>query len=121
MRLLANENVPLEAVEVLRSAGHDIEWIRLLAPGSSDEEVLRRGVSENRVLVTFDKDFGELVFQRRLPSPPGIILFRFALSSPGYAARTSVAALASRTDWVGHFAVIEDARVRMTPLPAGAP
>lgn len=99
MRLLANENVPLDSVDALRNAGHDVAWIRVLAPGSSDEEVLRRAVSEKRVLVTFDKDFGELVFHRRMASPPGVILFRFALTSPGYAARAVVAALASRTDW----------------------
>ena len=56
MRILANENFPEDAVTALRSAGHDIVWIRTDAPGSSDEEVLRRAQAENRLLVTFDKD-----------------------------------------------------------------
>lgn len=118
MRLLANENVPLDAVDALRQEGHDVAWIRTLAPGSRDEEVLARANAEHRVLVTFDKDFGELVFHRRLPPPPAVILFRFAIPSPAHAARRAASALASRSDWEGHFAVVDDIQVRMTPLPS---
>jgi predicted nuclease of predicted toxin-antitoxin system len=57
-RLLANENFPGAAVEALRSRGHDVAWVRTDAPGSSDREVLHRAVSEARILITFDKDFG---------------------------------------------------------------
>ena len=62
MRLLANENIPLSAVEALRSCGHDVMWIREKAPGISDIEVMRLGHLEERILITFDKDFGELAF-----------------------------------------------------------
>jgi predicted nuclease of predicted toxin-antitoxin system len=60
MNILANENFPRDAVTALREEGHDVVWIRTDAPGSSDEQVLARAQAENRVLVTFDKDFGEL-------------------------------------------------------------
>lgn len=56
MRLLANENFPGDAVEALRALGHDVYWVRLEAPGSSDQEVLAREQQENRLLLTFDKD-----------------------------------------------------------------
>ena len=118
MRILANENFPGDAVAALRQSGHDVAWVLADAPGSSDRQVLDRAQTENRVLVTFDKDFGELSFRGKLPSSCGIILFRISAPSPAYVARVAVAALGSRTDWVGHFAVVEDARIRMTPLPS---
>jgi predicted nuclease of predicted toxin-antitoxin system len=121
MRLLANENLPLDAVEALRSAGHDVAWIRTLAPGIGDPEVLQRALSENRILVTLDKDFGELVYRPGLAPAPGIILLRFALKSPADLAQRVVAALAGRSDWRGHFSVVEEDRVRMTAFPRSAP
>ncbi|HXI25599.1 MAG TPA: DUF5615 family PIN-like protein [Pyrinomonadaceae bacterium] len=57
MRILANENFPLDAVVSLRSDGHDVWWVRSEAPGITDREVLRRATSEDRLIVTFDKDF----------------------------------------------------------------
>ena len=82
MRVLANENVPGEAVEALRSRGHDVAWVRTYAPGSTDREVIARAVSEGRILVTFDKDFGELAFREGLTAPCGVVLFRIPKASP---------------------------------------
>jgi predicted nuclease of predicted toxin-antitoxin system len=56
MRLLANENLPLDLVEGLRRAGHNVAWIRTEAPGINDESVLARAIAEERILITFDKD-----------------------------------------------------------------
>ena len=58
MRLLVNENFPGDAIKALRQDGHDVVWIRTTAPGSSDPQVLAKTQSENRILLTFDKDFG---------------------------------------------------------------
>ncbi len=116
MRLLANENFPLDAVEALRSDGHDVAWIREDSRGISDNKVLLRAQKENRIVVTFDKDFGELAFRSRLPAQSGVILFRITPKSSQYIARVAVQALSSQTDWTGHFSVVEDNRIRMTPL-----
>ena len=105
MRLLANENFPRVAVEALRARGHDVAWVRTEIPGAGDEEVIHRAVAENRVLVTFDKDFGELAFRAKLPAKPGIILFRIPPLSPSYVAHIAVTVLESRSDWQGHFSV----------------
>lgn len=80
MRLLANENFPGDAVDALRAQGHDVAWIRLDAPGSSDREVLARAQNENRILITFDKDFGELALKEGLPAASGVILFPHPLT-----------------------------------------
>jgi predicted nuclease of predicted toxin-antitoxin system len=117
MRILANENFPGDAVLALRERGHDVAWVLTDAPGSSDEQVLHRAQAEDRVLVTFDKDFGELAFRAGLPATTGIILFRISAPSSAHIVRVAVAALESRTNWGGHFAVVEDDRIRMTPLP----
>jgi predicted nuclease of predicted toxin-antitoxin system len=117
VRILAHENFPGEAVTTLRQHGHDVAWVRTDAPGSSDQEVLQRAQAEGRVVVTFDKDFGELAFRYGLPASSGIILFRIAALSSGYVNRITVTALESRSDWAGHFAVIEENRIRMRPLP----
>lgn len=115
--LLANENFPAEAVNALRAQGHDVRWVRTDRPGSGDSEVLEWAQRENRLLITFDKDFGELAFRSKLPASSGVILFRITARSPSHVARAAVTALASRTDWAGHFAVVEDSRIRMTLLP----
>lgn len=117
MRILANENFPFDAVSALRDHGHDVAWIRTDSPGSSDPEVLDRAQREERILITFDKDFGELAYRLKLPALSGIILFRISASSSNQVAQTAVAAIESRADWSGHFAVVEDSRIRMTPLP----
>ena len=121
MRILANENFPGDAVVALRDRGHDVAWVRSDAPGSSDVEVLARAQAEDRILVTFDKDFGELAFRSGLPASTGVLLVRISAPSSSHIARVAVAALESRTDWAGHFAVIEDDRIRMTPLPRRHP
>ncbi len=58
-----------------------------------------------------------MAFRSRLPAACGIILVRLTIRSAGAVARIVTSALAMRTDWVGHFSVVEEDRVRMTPLP----
>jgi len=118
VRFLANENFPGQAVAALREHGCDVLWIRTDSPGITDQEVLSRAQADNRILLTFDKDFGELAFRSGLPVSSGIVLFRISLRSPGAVARTAVAAVTSRSDWQGHFSVVEANRIRMTPLPS---
>jgi predicted nuclease of predicted toxin-antitoxin system len=117
MRILASENFPLDAVAALRAAGHDVVWIREDVPGMRDEDVLHCTQAEARILVTFDKDFGELAFRMGLPASSGVILFRISAPSSTHVARVAVSVLDSRDDWAGHFSVIEDHRLRMTSLP----
>ncbi|HIK11130.1 MAG TPA: DUF5615 family PIN-like protein [Oscillatoriaceae cyanobacterium M33_DOE_052] len=116
MRILADENFPADAVAALRYEGYDVVWIRTDAPGSSDTQLLARAQVENRIIVTFDKDFGELAFKFGLPADSGIILFRFRPLSPAIVAQRVVATLSSRTDWAGYLAVVEEDRIRIKPF-----
>jgi predicted nuclease of predicted toxin-antitoxin system len=116
MQILANENFPGDAVASLRMAGYDVAWVREDSPGSADLQILERAQTEDRILMTFDKDFGELAFRFGLPASCGIILFRISTPSSEHVARVALAAFNEREDWAGHFSVIEDTRIRMTPL-----
>lgn len=116
MRFLADENFPLDAVEALRREGHEVAWVRTDAPGSSDDVVLARGQREQRILLTFDKDFGALAFHSRLPAECGVILFRIAMRSAAEIAASVVEAIGSRDDWAGNFAVVERERIRLRKL-----
>lgn len=117
MQFLTNENLPLDVVDAVRALGHDVAWIRSDAPGSKDRAILQRAVNEQRILLTFDKDCGDLAFQFGLPATCGIVLFRLQASSSATLAALVVAAWQTRTDWPGQFSVVEPGRIRMKPLP----
>jgi predicted nuclease of predicted toxin-antitoxin system len=117
MRFLANENFPLDAIELLKANHYDIKWIRTTAPGISDEEVLVMSVLENRILLSFDKDFGALVYQKGRQASCGIVLFRFKIISSMQAAAFVTNVLNQRNDWQGMFSVVSEDKIRMRPLP----
>jgi hypothetical protein len=116
MRFLANENFPGAAVTALTAAGHDVVWIRAAAPGAMDRDVLARAAREQRVLLTFDKDFGELARGSALPRTCGIVLLRLPMPGPGDVGQRLSDLITARDDWAGFFSVIEPGRVRMRPL-----
>jgi len=118
MKLLANENFPLLAVKALQDLGHDVLWARTDMRGESDDVILHRAQAEDRLVVTFDKDFGELAFRWGLPASCGVILFRLRTQSPDYVRNRVVEILAARADadWLGHFFVVEEYRIRVRPL-----
>lgn len=103
----------------LRQRGHDVLWIREVAPGCSDAEVLDRARADNRLVITFDKDFGELVFRDAAQTSPGIILLRISQPSAMGVTERIATVLASRDDWLGHFSVVDDVTIRMRRLPNG--
>lgn len=115
-RFLADENLPNSVVRALRAAGHDVLWVRESHPGSSDHEVVRIASRELRILLTLDKDFGELAFKRHRRKIPGIILFRFRDTSPDKMAHWCLDALDSPVEWGGNFSIVEHSRIRIRPL-----
>jgi predicted nuclease of predicted toxin-antitoxin system len=75
-RLLLDENFPAGAAHGLAQAGHEAHRVAVLAPGIDDVSVLALARHEQRCLVTFDSDFGELVFQHGALPPPCIVYLR---------------------------------------------
>lgn len=116
MRFLANENIPGPVVRSLRELGHDVRWAKEDQAGETDHAVLARAQIEQRVTVTCDTDFGELAFRYGLPASCGVVLIRIDWCDPLSDNALVVAALTSRDDWTGVFAVIERDRIRVRPL-----
>lgn len=121
MRLLADENIPRLVVEFISSRGHDAIWVGEKAPGISDREVLSLATTEKRILITFDTDFGELVFRLGMDAPFGVILFRLMPDSLAAIAQTIVETLESQTDWTSRFSVVDGNRIRSRLLPSRNP
>lgn len=80
MHFLADENIHSEIVTWLRSRGHDVVYTAESLCGAHDEDLLALARNETRVLITDDKDFGELVFHRQLVTH-GIVLIRLTTPS----------------------------------------
>jgi predicted nuclease of predicted toxin-antitoxin system len=119
MRLLADENVPYPSVRALRAAGHEVESMSDIAPGTPDTEVLGRAQRQSQTLITFDRDFGELVYHRGAPVPPAIIYLRFDPADPEEPARLLLALFArAEIELPGRFTVADRERVRQRPLLA---
>jgi len=116
VRLLANENVPGDAIIATRAAGHDVMWIREVSRGADDNAVLALALSEKRILLTFDKDFGEMVFRLGSAASCGIILARPRLRSPHYVVRFLLDVLDQPVTWEGQFGVAQEGRLRLIPL-----
>ena len=117
MKLLADENIPASVVMALKEEGYDIRWIRIESPGISDIDVMRYAHDEKRILLTYDKDFGELALKDPHHPSSGIILVRLSRKNPELMAEYIRQVLTSRDDWQGHFSVIDAERIRMRPLP----
>ena len=82
MRILVDENMPGRAIALLRAAGHEVSWARENRRGGADPSLLELANREERTLITYDRDFGELVHKRHLPAPFGVILFRIHQDMP---------------------------------------
>lgn len=113
MRFVCDEGVDRAIVRRLRGEGHEVLYIAESSPSVTDEEVLREANSRMAVLVTLDKDFGELVFRLgRLTA--GILLVR----APELATEERAALVASVVgehgpELAGAFSVVTATKVRI--------
>ena len=73
--LVADEGVDKAIVDALRASGHTVKYFAEAGAGSSDKEVLAAASEAESLLLTCDKDFGELVYRQRLTNS-GVVLFR---------------------------------------------
>ena len=114
MKFLADESCAGPVIFALRQAGHDVLAIAEVAKGAIDEQVMERAFSERRVLITEDRDFGELVYARGRPSA-GVIFVKFQSRAKPTAVVEAVAKLGARLQ--DAFVVVEPGRVRIGRRP----
>ena len=117
MNFVDDESCARPVIQALREAGHDVVAIAEIARGASDDQVLERALKEKRVLITEDRDFGELVYARGRSSA-GVILVRF----PSLARRAKSATVVEAVSRLGSrlrdtFTVVEPGRVRISSRP----
>jgi predicted nuclease of predicted toxin-antitoxin system len=116
MRLLADECCHGEFVRLLRQAGHDVMFIAEELPSIDDTDVLSLAHAEGRILITDDKDFGELAI-RRLQPASGVVLLRTNSIDPRFEARRILDLIDLHgPDLTDMFCVVEDDRFRIRSL-----
>ncbi|MBI1832489.1 MAG: DUF5615 family PIN-like protein [Planctomycetes bacterium] len=117
MRFLADENVARDLVAWLRAGGHDVLYAAEAQAGASDLSWAIRAEQEQRIILTQDKDFGELVF-RDGQTTHGIILLRLdELPVSAILARLQAVWAVVEANPSGRFIVITETKVRVRPLP----
>lgn len=116
MNLFADENVDRQIVEQLRFDGHEVLYVAELEPSIPDNIVFDRANERSALLLTEDKDFGEIVFRDGRLSSGGVVLLRLAGLS--VERKTRIVSDAFRENdlrFLDHFTVISPGKIRMRP------
>jgi predicted nuclease of predicted toxin-antitoxin system len=115
MKFLADANTPGLLVDALTSLGHDVFWAYTV-PRTSDVVLIEKAARERRVVITLDKDFGELVFKRG--HAVAVVLIRLRETSMSEMVSVVMNLVGSEAENLHRlFCVVEKSRIRKTPLP----
>ena len=116
MKFIADECIDTGLVSSLRIAGYDVTYVTEKGAGISDDEVLRISYNEGRILLTEDKDFGELVYRLKKPCQ-GIILIRIDVTEKHLKWPRLVNLINKYgTRLPGHFVVVDTEKYRFRSL-----
>ena len=111
MRFLVDECTGIKLSKLLKESGFDVIFIGDVIPGVSNGEVLSKAEKEDRILITDDKDFGELVFRLKKPSQ-GVIHLRTS-TTDAYKRFKIILSLLENHEVEGKFIVIKDDRIKI--------
>ncbi len=107
MRFLANENFPAPSIALMRQAGYDVRSIQESMPGVKDAVVIAEAQKDDRIILTFDKDYGEIIFKQGVTDPPAVIFLRYRGADPLAAARLVFDLISGGTNIERVFTVVE--------------
>jgi predicted nuclease of predicted toxin-antitoxin system len=117
LRFLADESCDFAAVRALRAEGFDVVAVAEAMPGAADEQVMERALREDRILLTEDKDFGQLVYAAGHVAC-GVILIRYpAAARSTLGARVAALVRDYGVRLPGSFVVLQPDRIRIGALP----
>lgn len=119
--LLLNENFPAPALKRLRAAGWDVLSVSEASTGATDSDVMELARSEGRWLVTFDRDYGELVFRQQYAPPPVVLLLRPRSYRPEEPAAWIEILYADSLLIEGYFHIFDGRAIRRRPFLSPAP
>lgn len=115
-KFLVDESTGLKIFQALTEKDYDAKYVSFLMPKASDDEVLAFAEKENRILITDDKDFGELTFRFMKPSS-GVVLLRLKLDLPEYRIKHLLNFLEKFVDKLeGNFIVLTEGQVRVRKI-----
>jgi len=113
MKFIVDENAGPSVAKWLASIGYEVFSVYDETPGIPDEEILAKAHEENFIVVTSDKDFGELVFKNNLPHR-GVILMRLVKESAPNKIRVMQSLLEQLSDQLpDRFVVVTEGGVRV--------
>jgi predicted nuclease of predicted toxin-antitoxin system len=117
MRFLADEGCDFIIVRALRETGHDVLAVSDVSPGAEDSEVIELALKEKRILLTEDKDFGQLVYahgQKTL----GVIFLRFPFPAREKISREVSNLIEQKGESLtGCFVTVQPGRIRISHIP----
>jgi predicted nuclease of predicted toxin-antitoxin system len=116
VKFFANENIPVASVKKLRQNGFEVISVFEECPGETDLKILKKAFLERLIIITFDRDYGELIYKNRQLPPAGVIYLRFTPSHPEYAADMLLRLFNSNIQITGKFTVLETDKVRQRDL-----
>jgi len=116
MRLLMNKNIPMASIKLLRKNNDDICSVLESFPGVSDKAVMQYAHNEKRVIVTFDSDYGELVFRHKLPLPLGVLYLRFIPLTPDEPAEYIINLINKGVELEGKFTTADKNQIRQRSI-----
>jgi predicted nuclease of predicted toxin-antitoxin system len=119
MRFLADESGDSIIIRTLREAGHEVLAVVEITPRVEDSNVIKLARREKRILLTEDKDFGQLVFAHG-EKTLGVLFLRFPFPARDQIARdVSDLIMQQGEKGIGCFVTIQPGRIRISHIPAG--
>ena len=113
MKFLANENFPFPSINLLRSCHFYVLSVAEEFPGISDAEVIKIALEKELIILTFDKDYGEIIFKFGFAKPPAVVFFRYKGALQTFAGKYIVSLLEKeRGQLDAAFTVIEENNYR---------
>lgn len=117
MRFLADESCDFTVMQALRAAGNDVLCVSEITPRAEDFEVIKLAGDEERILLTEDKDFGQLVYSHGQKTV-GVIFLRFPTSARRHISRDIVKLVKQQAEKLaGCFITVQPGRVRIRHAP----
>ena len=117
MHFLIDESCDVAITRVLNEGGHNVMGIREIKPGADDKWVINIAVSEKRILLTEDKDFGRLIYAHGYKAI-GVIFLRYPFSERNRIAQDLVELVKQQNEkLIGCFVTVTPQRIRIGRMP----
>ena len=119
MRWLADENISGQAIQFLRDAGFEVFSVAEQRPGVPDENVIAWAREQQAILLSFDRDHGDLIFQHKVAPPPAVVYMRLHPPDPDALKALLGKILSAGADaLIGYMTVATLDGLRRRPLPS---